>query len=125
MAIPFTKRGSPRTIYYRRFATFGQRLYLDVSIKEADGSVRSFLVPYLPCPICCNLVFQISILSPDASDIWCKESGGLSRGKLYIWLNNLLTLYGGTILSDNYNAILWEMVGIHRWEQSLLMLPDR
>lgn len=39
---------------------------LDVSIKEADGSVRSFWSPTLPCPTCCNLVFQISILSPDA-----------------------------------------------------------
>lgn len=39
---------------------------LDVSIKEADGSVRSFWSPTLPYPTCCNLVFQISILSPDA-----------------------------------------------------------
>lgn len=39
---------------------------LDVSIKEADGSVRSFWCPTLPCPTCCNQVFQISILSPDA-----------------------------------------------------------
>ena len=29
--------------------------------------------------------------------------------------SNFLTLYGGTILSDNYNAITLEMVGIHRW----------
>ncbi len=73
----------------------------------------------------CNLVFQISILSPDVVRYMVSESGGLSRGKLYIWPQQSFDIYGGTILSDNYNAITLGNGWIHRWVPSLLTLPDR
>lgn len=60
------QRGSPGPFTIADLQLSGSGSDLDVSIKEADGSVRSFWCPTLPCLTCCNLVFQISILSPDA-----------------------------------------------------------
>ena len=58
----YQKRGSPGPFTIADLQLSGSGSDLDVSIKEADGSVRSFWCPTLPCPICCNPVFQISIL---------------------------------------------------------------
>lgn len=58
---------------------------LDVSIKEADGSVRSFGALLFRAQYAATWCFKFRFYRRTQSDIWCQESGGLSRGKLYIW----------------------------------------
>lgn len=79
---------------------------LDVSIKEADGSVRSFLVPYSSVP---NMlqpgVSNFDFIAGRSKIYGVKNQEDFLEANYIYGLNNLLTLYGGTILSDNYNAI--------------------
>ncbi|EFE3926775.1 TPA: fimbrial biogenesis outer membrane usher protein [Escherichia coli] len=79
---------------------------LDVSIKEADGSVRSFLVPYSSVP---NMlqpgVSNFDFIAGRSQIYGVKNQEDFLEANYIYGLNNLLTLYGGTILSDNYNAI--------------------
>lgn len=56
----------PGTIYYRRFATLGQRLWSRCQHKGSRWQCSFLLVPYSSVPNMLQLVFQISILSPDA-----------------------------------------------------------
>ncbi|WP_426759897.1 fimbria/pilus outer membrane usher protein, partial [Pseudomonas aeruginosa] len=78
---------------------------LDVSIKEADGSVRSFLVPYSSVP---NMlqpgVSNFDFIAGRSQIYGVKNQEDFLEANYIYGLNNLLTLYGGTILSDNYNA---------------------
>ncbi|HGG1902045.1 TPA: fimbria/pilus outer membrane usher protein, partial [Escherichia coli] len=79
---------------------------LDVSIKEADGSVRSFLVPYSSVP---NMlqpgISNFDFIAGRSQIYGVKNQEDFLEANYIYGLNNLLTLYGGTILSDNYNAI--------------------
>lgn len=105
MAIPFTKKRFPRPFTIADLQLSGSGSDLDVSIKEADGSVRSFWFPTLPCPICCNRVSNFDFIAGRSQIYGVKNQEDFLEANYIYGLNNLLTLYGGTILSDNYNAI--------------------
>lgn len=81
----YQKRGSPDHLL-SQICNFRAAALISMSALRKQMVVFvPFWFPTLPCPICCNTVFQISILSPDAVRYMVSESGGLSRGKLYIW----------------------------------------
>ncbi|MCZ8624420.1 fimbrial biogenesis outer membrane usher protein [Escherichia albertii] len=78
---------------------------LDVSVKEADGFVTTYLVPYAAVP---------NMLQPGVSKYdfvagrshiegASKQSDFIQMGYQY-GFNNLLTLYGGTMVANNYYA---------------------
>lgn len=79
---------------------------LDVSIKEADGIVRSFLVPYSSVP---NMlqpgVSNFDFIAGRSKIYGVNNQEDFLEANYLYGLNNLVTLYGGTILTDNYNAI--------------------
>lgn len=80
---------------------------LEVTVKEADGSVSRYRVPYSSVP---------NMLQPGVSKY--EFAAGRSRiegasnqsdfiqGSYQYGLNNLLTLYAGTQLSDNYSSFV-------------------
>lgn len=80
---------------------------LEVTVKEADGLVSRYRVPYSSVP---------NMLQPGVSKY--EFSAGRSRiegasnqsdfiqGSYQYGLNNLLTIYGGTQLSDNYSSFV-------------------
>ncbi len=88
---------------------------LDVSVKEADGSVTTYLVPYAAVP---------NMLQPGVSkyDFAAGRSHieGASKQSEFVQVgyqygfNNLLTLYGGSMVAIiNYRVLLWGLAGIH------------
>lgn len=67
MAIPFTKKRFPQDHLLSQICNFRAAALISMSALRKQMVVFvPFWFPTLPCPICCNLVFQISILSPDA-----------------------------------------------------------
>ncbi|HFK3154690.1 fimbrial biogenesis outer membrane usher protein [Citrobacter sedlakii] len=78
---------------------------LDVSVKEADVSITTYLVPYSSVP---------NMLQPGVSKydfvVGRSDIEGASHQSDFVQasyqhgVNNLLTLYGGTMLGDNYSA---------------------
>ena len=72
---------------------------LDVSVKEADGSVTTYLVPYAAVP---NML-QPGVSKYDFAAGASKQSDFVQAGYQY-GFNNLLTLYGGTMVANNYYA---------------------
>ncbi len=106
MAIPFTKKRFPGPFTIADLQLSGSGSDLDVSIKEADGSVRSFLVPYSSVPNMLQPGVSNFDFTAGRSQIYgVKNQEDFLEANYIYGLNNLLTLYGGTILSDNYNAI--------------------
>lgn len=80
---------------------------LDVSVKEADGSVSHYLVPYSSVP---NML-QAGVSKYDFAAGRSHIEGAINQsdfiqGSYQYGLNNLLTIYGGTMLSDNYSAFV-------------------
>ncbi len=79
---------------------------LDVSVKEADGSVTTYLVPYAAVPNmlqpgvskCCHFAAGRSHIEGAS-----KQSDFVQAGYQY-GFNNLLTLYGGSMVANNYYA---------------------
>ncbi|EGT0662368.1 fimbrial biogenesis outer membrane usher protein [Citrobacter werkmanii] len=78
---------------------------LDVSIKEADGSVTTYLVPYAAVP---NMlqpgVSKYDFVAGRSHIEGAGNQTDFTQMSYQYGLNNLLTLYGGTMLADNYNA---------------------
>lgn len=80
---------------------------LEVIIKEADGSTSYYRVPYSSVP---------NMLQPGVSKyefaVGCSHIEGASnqsdfiQGSYQYGINNLLTGYGGTLLSDNYSSFV-------------------
>lgn len=78
---------------------------LQVTLREADGSERTFIVPNQAAPLA---------LRPGASrfevgsGVWRNESGstgpGFAQGSVQYGLNNHLSLHGGTWLAQDYLA---------------------
>ena len=78
---------------------------LEVSLREADGSVRTFFLPRQAAPLA---------LRPGASrfefssGVWRNESGrtgpGFIQGSWQQGLDNLFSLHGGTWLAEDYLA---------------------
>lgn len=80
---------------------------LDVSVKEADGSVSRYLVPYSSVP---NML-QSGVSKYDfaAGRSHIEGAGNqydFLQGSYQYGLNNLLTVYGGTMLSQNYTSFV-------------------
>lgn len=79
---------------------------LEVTIKEADGSERKFIQPYASVPIMQRqgrIKFSLTGGEYRPSDEEDKQTGFIQATAIY-GLNNLITLYGGTQNSENYNA---------------------
>lgn len=78
---------------------------LDVSIKEADGSVTTYLVPYAAVPNMLQPGVSKYDFAAGRSHIeGASNQTDFAQMSYQYGLNNLLTLYGGTMLADNYNA---------------------
>lgn len=78
---------------------------LDVSIKEADGSVTTYLVPYAAVP---NMlqpgVAKYDFAAGRSHIEGVSNQTDFAQISYQYGMNNVLTLYGGTMLADNYNA---------------------
>ena len=78
-----------------------------MSVKEADGSVSHYLVPYSSVP---NML-QSGVSKYDfaAGRSHIEGAGNqydFLQGSYQYGLNNLLTVYGGTMLSQNYTSFV-------------------
>lgn len=78
---------------------------LDVSVKEADGSVTTYLVPYAAVPNMLQPGVSKYDFAAGRSHIEgaSKHSDFVQAGYQY-GFNNLLTLYGGSMVANNYYA---------------------
>lgn len=78
---------------------------LDVSVKEADGSVTTYLVPYAAVPNMLQHGVSKYDFAAGRSHIEgaSKQSDFVRAGYQY-GFNNLLTLYGGSMVANNYYA---------------------
>ncbi|CDL37050.1 Fimbriae usher protein StcC [Citrobacter freundii] len=80
---------------------------LDVSVKEADGSIRHYLVPYSSVPNMLQAGVAKYDLAAGRSDIaGASNQSDFMQGSYFYGLNNLLTVYGGSMLSDNYYSFV-------------------
>ena len=80
---------------------------LDVSVKEANGSISHYLVPFSSVP---NML-QSGVSKYDfaAGRSHIEGAGNqydFLQGSYQYGLNNLLTVYGGTMLSQNYSSFV-------------------
>lgn len=80
---------------------------LDVSVKEADGSVTRYLVPYSSVP----KLLQPGVAKYDISAGRSHLEGASAQADFMqaSWqygVNNLISLYTGTLLGEDYNAFL-------------------
>ncbi|MDM3403561.1 fimbrial biogenesis outer membrane usher protein [Citrobacter sp. Cb019] len=80
---------------------------LDVSVKEANGSISHYLVPFSSVPNMLQSGVSKYDFSAGRSHI---EGAGnqydFLQGSYQYGLNNLLTVYGGTMLSQNYSSFV-------------------
>lgn len=80
---------------------------LTVVVREADGSEQSFNVPFSAVP---NMlkegVSQYSLVAGTVNQTNTDYNPGFVQGTLQYGLNNLLTGYAGTTLSNDYRAYL-------------------
>ncbi|HDU2481241.1 TPA: fimbrial biogenesis outer membrane usher protein [Klebsiella aerogenes] len=78
---------------------------LDVTIREADGSVTTYLVPYSSVP---NMlqpgVSKYDIAAGRSHIEGASNQEDFMQASYQYGLNNLLTLYGGTMLGTDYQA---------------------
>ncbi|HCB1192432.1 TPA: fimbrial biogenesis outer membrane usher protein [Klebsiella variicola subsp. variicola] len=78
---------------------------LDVSIREADGTVTSYLVPFSSVPNMLQAGVSKYDLAAGRSHIeGADRQADFIQGTYQYGLNNLLTLYGGSMLSNHYSA---------------------
>ncbi|MFO2462308.1 fimbrial biogenesis outer membrane usher protein [Pseudomonas sp. 15FMM2] len=80
---------------------------LTVVVQEADGREQSFSVPFSAVP---NMlkegVSKYSLVAGNVNQINTDYNPGFVQGTLQYGLNNLLTGYAGTTLSNDYRAYL-------------------
>lgn len=78
---------------------------LDVSIREADGSVTTYLVPYASVPNMLQPGVSKYDFAAGRSHIEGAENqSDFLQASYQYGFNNLLTLYGGAMIADHYNA---------------------
>ena len=77
---------------------------LSVSVKEADGTVRTYLVPYAAVPNMLQPGVEKYDFAAGRSHLeGASNQTSFAQASYQYGLNNLLTLYGGTMLADGYN----------------------
>lgn len=78
---------------------------LDVSVKEADGSITTYLVPYSSVP---NMlqpgVSKYDVVAGRSDIEGASDQSDFVQASYQYGLNNIITLFGGTMLGENYNA---------------------
>lgn len=78
---------------------------LDVTVKEADGTLTQYLVPYGAVP---NMlqpgVAKYDVVAGRSQIEGASRQSDFSQLSYQYGLNSLLTLYGGAMLADSYNA---------------------
>ncbi|WP_313488440.1 fimbrial biogenesis outer membrane usher protein [Pseudescherichia sp.] len=80
---------------------------LDVTVKEADGSTTHYLVPYSNVPKMLQPGVVKYDLAAGRSHIeGASDQADFMQGSWQYGVNNLITIYTGTMLSDDYNAFL-------------------
>ncbi|MDM2930309.1 fimbrial biogenesis outer membrane usher protein [Citrobacter sp. Cm046] len=80
---------------------------LDVSVKEADGSIRHYLVPYSSVPNMLQAGVAKYDFAAGRSNIeGASNQSDFIQGSYQYGLNNLLTAYGGSMLSENYYSFV-------------------
>lgn len=79
---------------------------LDVTVKEADGSVTRYLVPFAAVP---NMlqpgVAKYDVVAGRSAIEGASNQADFAQLSYQYGVNNVLTLYGGTMLSDDYYAL--------------------
>ncbi|GAL58656.1 putative outer membrane usher protein YehB [Pseudescherichia vulneris NBRC 102420] len=80
---------------------------LDVTVKEADGSTTHYLVPYSSVPKMLQPgVVKYDIAAGRSHIEGASNQADFMQGSWQYGVNNLITLYTGTMLADDYNAFL-------------------
>lgn len=78
---------------------------LDVTVKEADGQVNTYLVPFASVP---NMlqpgVYKYDIAAGRSHIEGASEQADFAQLSVQYGFNNLLTLYGGSMVAEHYNA---------------------
>ncbi len=80
---------------------------LDVSVQEADGSVRKFSVPYAAVPMSLRPgVSRYSVVGGAVRNRQLTKSPYFLQGTYQRGLSNLVTGYAGATVADNYTSAL-------------------
>ncbi len=80
---------------------------LDVTVKEADGSTTHYLVPYSSVPKMLQPgVVKYDIAAGRSHIEGASNQADFMQGSWQYGVNNLITIYTGTMLADDYNAFL-------------------
>ncbi|MES0265686.1 fimbrial biogenesis outer membrane usher protein [Citrobacter sedlakii] len=103
--IVYQKEVPPGPFMFEDLQLAGGGADLDVSVKETNGSVSRYIVPYSSVT---NMV-QPGVAKYEfvagKSDIeGASEQTDFLQGTYQYGINNLLTLYGGTILANDYRS---------------------
>jgi outer membrane usher protein len=78
-----------------------------VMVQEANGSTQSFTVPFSAVPnMLKQKIYKYSLIAGAINQLNTDYSPGFFQGTLQYGLNNLVTAYGGTTASNDYNAYL-------------------
>lgn len=80
---------------------------LDVTVKEADGSTTHYLVPFSSVPKMLQPgVVKYDVAAGRSHIEGASDQADFMHGSWQYGVNNLITLYTGTMLSNDYNAFL-------------------
>lgn len=92
---------------------------LDVSVTEADGSVHSFIVPYSTLPVMLRpgaFKYEVTAGRYDGGLTYGSRESNFALGTLIYGLPKDITLYGGGLVSEHYNALtLGTGVSLGEW----------
>lgn len=80
---------------------------LDVTVKEADGTTTHYLVPFSGVPKMLQPgVVKYDVAAGRSHIEGASNQSDFMQGSWQYGVNNLITLYTGTMLADDYNAFL-------------------